>query len=91
LAAELPNAGKFRKVVTDYKNSRLNTIDSLDPSFKSFEPLHQPKHFPGNIRQAVENYKLLPHELKSKVQYVPCHYKADAVEEDKFTCEVIEE
>jgi hypothetical protein len=68
----------------------LNTIDSLDPSFKSFEPLHQPKYFPGNIRQAVENYKLLPHELKSKVQYVPCHYKADA-EEDKFTCEVIEE
>jgi hypothetical protein len=65
-----------------------NTIDSFDPEYKSFEPLHQPKDFPWNIRSAVDNWMLLPEELRSTVQYTPCFYKSDA--DEKFTCEDFE-
>lgn len=41
-----------------------NTIDSLDPDFKSFEPFNQPKDFPGNIRKAVQNWMLVPEDLR---------------------------
>ena len=41
-----------------------STIDSLDPSFKKFEPTNQPKDFPFDIRSGVENWLELPVKLR---------------------------
>lgn len=50
------------------------TIDSLDPSFKKFEPTHQPKDFPFDIRSGIENWLLVPENLRHRTGYATNKY-----------------
>ena len=61
-----------------------NPLDSLDPNYERFEPLGQPKNFPGSLRAGVENYMRLPHELRNHLMYVPCFVKA---RDENIECE----